>query len=39
VNLFYDGSGDLNRVIGVFLRNLSEGAPNPTSRTCMPISV
>jgi predicted CoA-substrate-specific enzyme activase len=27
VNLFYDGSGDLNRVIGVFLRNLPGGAP------------
>jgi predicted CoA-substrate-specific enzyme activase len=25
VNLFYDGTGDLNRVIGVFLRNLSDG--------------
>ena len=22
VNLFYDGTGDLNRMIGVFLRNL-----------------
>ena len=24
VNLFYDGNGDLNRIIGVFLRNLSK---------------
>jgi len=24
LNLFYDGTGDLNRTIGVFLRNLSE---------------
>ena len=28
VNLFYDGTGDLNRVIGVFLRNLP-GTPVP----------
>jgi len=26
LNLFYDGTGDLNRTIGVFLRNLSEEA-------------
>jgi len=24
VNLFYDGAGDLNRVVGVFLRNLAD---------------
>jgi hypothetical protein len=28
LNQFYDGTGDLNRIVGVFLRNLQkEGAP------------
>jgi predicted CoA-substrate-specific enzyme activase len=31
VNLFYDGSGDLNRVIGVFLRNLPDGGATRTA--------
>ena len=31
VNLFYDGSGDLNRVIGVFLRNLPDGGAARTA--------
>jgi predicted nucleotide-binding protein (sugar kinase/HSP70/actin superfamily) len=26
LNLFYDGTGDLNRIVGVFLRNLQEKA-------------
>jgi len=30
VNLFYDGTGDLNQVIGVFLRNLSDRLPQVT---------
>ncbi len=31
VNLFYDGTGDLNRVIGVFLRNLPGGGEARTA--------